>query len=241
MEFPNVSILTPTWNRKKFLPLMIYNIQNFEYDKNKLEWVIYDDHPENPLFDEYTLENTKKAILPVKMKYIYNAKKHLGIGEKRNLLVKNSTYKYLCNMDDDDIYCPEYIIYSISAIIKKKYGLVGSPQMLFIYPYHNYKFTFIQCSAKRQAHEATMVFTKKYWKSVGGFKKTGTGEGCSMVDFSEKRCGMTEVHHCMICTCHKDNTCNKDQFLDKEIGIEVGRMEKYIDILKDIFSPEPTS
>lgn len=241
MELPNVSILTPTWNRKKFLPLMIHNINSFEYDKNKLEWVIYDDHPENPLFTRDTLENTKKAIYPIKMKYIYNAKKHLGIGEKRNLLVKNSTYKYLCNMDDDDIYCPEYIIYSISAIIKEKYGLVGSPQMLFIYPNHNYKFTFIQCSAKRQAHEATHCFTKKHWKAIGGYKKNGTGEGCSMIDHFEKRCGMTEVHHCMICTAHDSNTCNKDQFLDKDIGIDLGRMEGHIEILKNIFSPQPTS
>ena len=90
MDYPNVSILTPTWNRRKFLPLMIYNIQNFEYDKNKLEWVIYDDHPENPLFIGDTLETTKKAIHPVKLKYIYNAKRHLGIGEKRNLLVNGS-------------------------------------------------------------------------------------------------------------------------------------------------------
>jgi len=241
MELPNVSILTPTWNRKKFLPLMIYNIQNFEYDKKKLEWVIYDDHPKNPLFVGDTLETTKKAIYPVKLKYIYKPHRHLGIGEKRNLLVKNATYKYLANMDDDDIYCPEYIRYSISAIINEKYGLVGSPQMLFIYPNHNYKFTFIQCSAKRQAHEATMVYTKKHWGAMGGYKKTGTGEGCSMVDFLEKRCGMTEVQHCMICCAHDDNTCNKDQFLDKEIGIDVGRMKGHIDILKKIFSPEPTS
>ena len=81
-----------------------------------------------------------------------------------------------------------------------------------------------------------MSYTKKYWKSVGGFRKTGTGEGSSMVDFSEKRCGMTEVKNCMICTCHDDNTCNKDQFLDKEIGIDVGRMERHIEILKKIFS-----
>ena len=52
---------------------------------------------------------------------------------------------------------------------------------------------------------------------------------------------MTEVQHCMICVCHDNNTCNKDQFLDKEIGIDVGSMKGHIDILKEIFSPQPTS
>ncbi len=63
MELPNVSILTPTWNRRKFLPLMIYNIQNFEYDKNKLEWVIYDDHPDNPYLLGITLKLLKKQFI----------------------------------------------------------------------------------------------------------------------------------------------------------------------------------
>jgi cellulose synthase/poly-beta-1,6-N-acetylglucosamine synthase-like glycosyltransferase len=234
MDFPNVSILTPTWNRRKFLPLMVHNINSFEYDKNKLEWVICDDHPENPLFTRETLEMTKKSIYPVKIKYIYRPTKHLTIGEKRNYLVKQATHKYLANMDDDDIYCPEYLKYSIGALMDKKYSLVGSPQMLFIYPYHNYKFTYIQCAAKRQAHEATMCFTKKHFRNVGGFKKIGTGEGGSMVDGLENKCGMTEVQHCMICVSHKDNTCSKDEFLDKEVNVEIGRMQGHIDILKMI-------
>ena len=236
MEFPNVSILTPTWNRRNFLPLMIYNIQNLEYNKNKLEWVIYDDHPTNPLFTDDTLITTKKAVSPVQIKYIYKPQRHLSIGEKRNLLVKNSSNKYLANMDDDDIYCPEYLKYSIGSLLDKKYGLVGSPQMLFVYPLHNYKFTYIKCGSKRQAHEATMCFTKKYFNSIGGFKKKGTGEGSSMVDFSEKRCGMTAVEHCMICVSHNGNTCNKDQFLDKDINIELNRMKGHIEVLKQIFN-----
>ena len=46
-EFPEkrleyVSILTPTFNRRRCLPLMIRNIMNFDYPKDKLEWVILD-------------------------------------------------------------------------------------------------------------------------------------------------------------------------------------------------------
>ena len=63
---PNVSILTPTWNRTNFLPLMINNITTFNYPKDKLEWVIVDDHPDNPLFDEeYKIEKVRKDIFPI--------------------------------------------------------------------------------------------------------------------------------------------------------------------------------
>ena len=65
MEFPKISILTPTYNRRKFLPLMIHNIISFDYDKKLIEWVIYDDNKDNPLFTVDTLENTKKDIFPV--------------------------------------------------------------------------------------------------------------------------------------------------------------------------------
>ena len=44
-DLPQLSILTPTWNRKRFLKLMICNVTGFEYDKKKLEWFIIDDHP----------------------------------------------------------------------------------------------------------------------------------------------------------------------------------------------------
>lgn len=240
MEFPKISILTPTYNRRKFLPLMIHNINSFDYDKNKIEWVICDDHPDNPLFTGDMLEKTKKEIYPVKLKYIYRPQKHLGIGEKRNLLVKNSTNKVLVNMDDDDIYIPNYIKYSIFTMKKNKVSIVGSNQMLFIYPYHNYKFTFIQCGAKRQAHEATMVYTKKHWASMGGYNKKGTGEGAGMVDFNEKNCAMTDIMQCMICVCHKDNTCSKDKFVDNDIHITTNGLEKHLEILKNIFElPNP--
>ena len=238
MDCPKISILMPTWNRRKFLSLMIHNIQNFDYDKNNIEWVIYDDHPKYPLFTSDSLITTKNAVFPVSIKYIYRPEKHLTIGDKRNKLVKNATHKYLCNMDDDDIYVPEYLKYSMNILLQNKYGIVGSPQMLFIYPFHTYKFTYIICAAKRQAHEATMCFTKKYWRSVGGFNKSGVGEGAAMVDFSENRCGITAVEHCMICVAHDSNTCSKDIFLDKDINIDVEKIKGHIDILKKIFDTD---
>ena len=39
---PTVSVLTPVYNRNKWLPLMIANVCHFDYDKNKLEWFILD-------------------------------------------------------------------------------------------------------------------------------------------------------------------------------------------------------
>ena len=42
MILPKISILTPTFNRRRFLPLMISNIHRFDYPKELIEWNILD-------------------------------------------------------------------------------------------------------------------------------------------------------------------------------------------------------
>jgi cellulose synthase/poly-beta-1,6-N-acetylglucosamine synthase-like glycosyltransferase len=165
MEYPKVSILTPTYDRNRFLPLMILNLRIINYDKSKLEQVIYDDHPTNPLFkNNEELQKYKELVQPIKINYIYNAKRHLSIGEKRNLLVKNAKNKILINMDDDDIYFSDYIKTSVDTLKKNKLGLVGSPEMLFIFPESNYKITAIKCPATRQFTKPLCVLQK----DIGG-------------------------------------------------------------------------
>ena len=46
MLYPHVSILTPTYNRKRFIELCIFNLINQSYPLDKLEWFILDDSDE---------------------------------------------------------------------------------------------------------------------------------------------------------------------------------------------------
>tara|TARA_R110001592_G_scaffold334285_1_gene618561 strand:- start:3594 stop:4355 length:762 start_codon:yes stop_codon:yes gene_type:complete len=223
-DLPNVSILTPTWKRANFIPLMINNLKYMDYPKDKLEQIIIDDVPDiaDKLFiTEQDRKNYEQEIgIPVR--YYYKPQRHLSIGEKRNMLVKHAKYKTLICMDDDDVYVPTYIRYSINALLsQKKIGIVCSPQMLFVFPNQDYKLTGIQCPSKRQGHEATMCFTIKHFRSMGGFVTRGVGEGAKMVDFNEKSCLKTQCEHCMICVCHDFNTVDKDRFSkdDSEQGI----------------------
>ena len=215
MELPNVSILMPTYNRRNFLPLIMSNLYFQTYPKDKLELVIIDDG-KSPLFinDEEIKAISKHIGIPIN--YIRDANQHYSIA-KRNKLVKLSKYKTLIFIDDDDIYQSEYIKYSVEELIKGKYGLVGSNQMIFVYPYHDFKITGIKCEAKRQIHEATMCFTKKYYRSMPGFNKTGVGEGSGVIDWNDKKVGLTDVSKCMICIAHKNNTVDKELFIQNDI------------------------
>ena len=231
MEYPNVSILTPSYNRRQFVPLITYNLLNMDYDKNKLEWCIIDDGKE-PLFTDETLKQIREILKPIKINYKYETVKR-DIGVKRNALVKMSKNKICIMMDDDDIYFSSYIKHSIDVLKKNKVGMVGSNHMLFVYPKHNFKISKIECQAKRQIHEATMCFTKKYYNSMPGFQKSSLGEGAKMIDHNEKNIAYTNINLSMICFCHQGNSFNKEQFYKYKTEIRI-KNEEILKILEEI-------
>ena len=220
-EWPRVSVLTPLYNRNKWLPMMIMNIKTFDYDKSKLEWFILDskDGEEDVrlLPNDIAIKNVQDMIHPIKLRYEYIPRR-LTIAEKRTYLSKHMTHNWFANMDSDDIYMESYLKYSIQLCKKNKVGLCGSPQMIFIYPHLDYRITAIQCAAKRQMHEATMVGTKKYVRSMNYYTRNDEkGEGASLVDGNEINVMKSECALCMICVCHNTNTCNKDAFEDVNV------------------------
>jgi len=212
MKYPTVSILTPTYNRKNFIELCIFNLKNQTYPLDKLEWFLLDDSEESYSKDE--LEYIKKSIFPIKFKYVYEKKKQ-EIGTKRNKLVKNSTYKTCIMMDDDDIYQPTYVKTSIDTMINNNKKCVGSNQMIFYFKDKpDKRLTIIRCQAKRQIHEATMCFTKKYFNSMNGFKRNSQGEGVGLIDFNDKNVENIPIDNLMICVAHKGQTLSKDPFYE---------------------------
>lgn len=240
-EFPCISLLTPIYNRNKWLPLMIANVVNFDYPKENLEWYILDskdgDEDVKLIPDEFTRENIESMIHPIKLKYEYINRK-MTIAEKRSYLSKNMTHPYFANVDSDDIYMESYLKYGIHMLKTNKVGLCGSPQMIFVYPHLDYRITAIQCEAKRQMHEATMVGTKKYVRSMNYYTRNDEkGEGASLVDGNEMNVVKTECALCMICVAHNTNTCNKDSF--EEVNIQEAKISgiKY-EILEDIMKDE---
>jgi len=229
MEY--VSICMPIYNRTNFKRMILSNLTKLDYDKNKLEFCLLDDG-EEPFFKNKKEEEVFiDFIKPIKMKYKYSSFRK-SIGYKRNTLVKMATHNIICCMDSDDLYMSSYIKYSLEVMKKDKVGLVGSPQMLFLYPHLDWRLTAIDCDVKRMIHEATMIFTKKYWKSMGGFNTEGNGEGVKMIEgMSDKKIGKTDIVNCMICICHKENTVPKKLFEDKP-KIEYQLSDFDIDLIK---------
>lgn len=234
MELPNISIVTPCYNRTKWLNLMLFNLQQQDYPKDKLEWVIDDDSTDK-LFKSKEEIKRAEEIIGFRIKYFHTTNRR-SIGAKRNNLTKIATHKICANLDTDDIFLPQWLKHSMEVMQSdKRCSLVGTKGMIFCYPDEEFKLTGIECGEKRMIHESGMVYTKKHSRSMGGFKKSSQGEGCSMIDFNENKCLCTDASKMIICICHNDNTINKDRFRDKNIGdVELGGILKKIvcDILQ---------
>lgn len=109
MNQPKVSIITPTWNREAFLPAIhaCVRMQNYE----NFEWLVLDDS-DTPSTELYGCSWDN-------LQYIYSSKR-MSTGEKRNILIGESTGEILINFDDDDYYGPDYIINRVNSLIESR-------------------------------------------------------------------------------------------------------------------------
>jgi len=162
-DLPYVSIITPTFERRKFFPLALHNFRNFDYPKEKLEWIIIDDSEVEDRSIEDLIPAKDSRIRYLK---IQGNKSRLTISHKRNIGVENAKYNYIVHMDDDDYYPPESILARIKTLLKyESTGIecVGCSQ----YGIHNImedKST-IASDGPLSLSEASMAYKKTFWEN----------------------------------------------------------------------------
>jgi GR25 family glycosyltransferase involved in LPS biosynthesis len=155
-ELPCVSIVTPTYERRKLIYMAIRNFNDFIYPKEKLEWIILDDS-----------KDSMEDIIPKdkRIHYIHIPNEHYSIAKKRNMGADFANYEYIVHMDDDDYYPPESILARIKILMKyKDKGIecVGSSS-IGIYNIMN-KTSNIASDGDTSLSEASMAYTKNFWK-----------------------------------------------------------------------------
>tara|TARA_R110001632_G_scaffold71171_2_gene165240 strand:+ start:684 stop:1385 length:702 start_codon:yes stop_codon:yes gene_type:complete len=226
-----ISILVPTWNRSKFLPLFLMNLKSQTYPHDKLTIIIDDDGEDKFIKD---IDEFKLLIHPMKLKYV-NKRQKRTIGKKRNDLIKECETKIFCFMDDDDIYFPEYISHSYETLKSNKVGCVGSDKMIFTMSEKNFSIHAIDCgNTKKLIHEATMMMTKKFYKASCKFENNSQGEGANIFQGHEKNVALTDINKLMCCVQHAGNTIDKLQFAKDDNKLPIDLSKEMLDILKEV-------
>ena len=117
-----VSICTPTYNRRPFIPYLIECVKHQTHPLSQIEWVIVDDGTD-PISDLV-------QHLPF-VKYHYVAEK-MPLGKKRNLMHSYCSPQstIIVYMDDDDYYPPERVSHAVEMLDRHpEYLIAGSSEM----------------------------------------------------------------------------------------------------------------
>jgi len=126
MGKPFVSICTPTYNRRQFIPALIENFKNQTYPMELMEWIVVDDgtDPVGDLFKD--VPNVKYFFQEEKMK----------LGRKRNYMHEKAKGDIIVYMDDDDYYPPDRVNHAVNRLRSKPGALCAGSSTLYIYFKH---------------------------------------------------------------------------------------------------------
>ena len=101
-DCPPISIITPTYNREKFIEIAFHNLLATDYPRDKIEWVVVEDNE-----DKEKMSSEKIISFQIQssitLKYI-PIEGRMSIGEKRNHGIENASNDIILFMDDDDHY-----------------------------------------------------------------------------------------------------------------------------------------
>jgi len=125
-KYPFVSICTPTFNRRPFIPFMIKCFEHQTYPKDKMEWIIVDDG-----FDP--IEDLVKHIPCVKY---YRYDKKMTLGKKRNIMNSKASGSIIVYMDDDDYYPPERVKHAVETLQANPRALCAGTSEMHVYFKH---------------------------------------------------------------------------------------------------------
>jgi len=148
--YPKVSLCTPTFNRRPFIPFMIKCFDLQVYPKDKIEWIIIDDGTDK-------IGDLVSHIPQVKY-YAYNEK--MTLGKKRNLMHEKSTGEILIYMDDDDYYPPDRISHAVTTLQKNPQALCAGSSEMYIYFKHIGKMIQFGPYGPNHATAATFAFRR---------------------------------------------------------------------------------
>lgn len=152
-KMPMVSVCTPTFNRRPFIPIMFECFRNQDYPKSRIEWIIVDDGTDKikDLVEAANIPQIKYIEVPNKMK----------LGEKRNYMHTFAKGSIIVYMDDDDYYPPERISHAVQKLSENKNALCAGSSEIYVYFKHIHKMYQAGPYGEKHATAGTFAFRRE--------------------------------------------------------------------------------
>jgi len=207
MSRPFVSVVTPTYNRRKFIPHIISCFKHQYYPQDKMEWIILDDGTDKvgDIFEASGLKNVRYYSEDIK----------LNIGAKRNKLNSYAKGDIIVCMDDDDYYPPERVSHVVTRLAANpKYDICGSTELYMFYS-DNKQIYKIGPYMTNHATNGTMAYRKRYLENHKYDETVTHAEETSFLNRYTEPLHQLDPHKVMLVMSHSENTFDKKKLREQ--------------------------
>jgi glycosyltransferase involved in cell wall biosynthesis len=199
-----VSVVTPTYNRRRFIPVLIEIYRNQTFPKEKMEWIIVDDGRDK--VEDLFMEASR--TIP-NIRYIYKDEK-MRLGAKRNFMNKEAKGNIIVAMDDDDYYPPNKVEVIVKAFSKNsKIDLCGSSQM-YMYFIDTKEIYSLGPFGTNHATNGTLAWRKRYSNTHKYNEYVTMTEEITFLDNYKNSMIQIDPKDSILVICHSDNTVDKN-------------------------------
>jgi glycosyltransferase involved in cell wall biosynthesis len=216
-----VSVVTPTYNRRMFISTLIELYKAQTFPKEKMEWIIIDDGRDKveDLFQEAI------STLP-NIRYIRKDEK-MRLGAKRNELNRLAKGAIIIAMDDDDYYPPDRVSSVVAAFKKNpKIELAGSSEMNLYY-LDSKKIYTIGPYTQNHATNGTMAWRKTYSDKHKYDEFVTKAEEITFLENFKHPMIQLNPTSTILVICHEDNTADKKELREEHLSRMNGLNSKF--------------
>jgi glycosyltransferase involved in cell wall biosynthesis len=210
MSKPFVSVITPTYNRNRFVQSMVACYKAQTYPKNRMEWIVLDDgtEPIEAVFKALT------ADLP-NVRYIHHPTK-MNIGAKRNRLNQEAKGEYIIAMDDDDFYPPERVDHVVKQFLANSMKDLAGSSIMHMFFSSTKEIVRLGPYGPNHATNGTMAYRASYAKKHRYDEFVTHAEEVSFLDNYKHAMIQLDPMKTILVIVHSENTFGKDIFRTEE-------------------------
>ena len=221
---PFVSICTPTYNRRDFIPSLIENFKKQTYPQELMEWIVVDDGdvPVGDLFEG--VDNVK---------YFYQKEK-MKLGRKRNYMHEKTKGEIIIYMDDDDYYPPDRVTHAVNKLRSKPQVLASGSSIIHIYFKDRKEIYEFGPYGPNHATAGTFAFKRELLNQTKYDDNAEIAEEKQFLKNYTIPFIQLDPRKCIICFAHDKNTFDKRKLLDNPHPDYVRKTKfKISDFIKD--------
>jgi len=225
-EYPQVTCIMPTFNRRQFVPQAIKYFLEQDYPCKQL--IIVDDG--NDCIEDLVPRNPQITYIPLSRK--------ITIGEKRNLAIEHSQSDIILHWDDDDWQARHRISYQVGHLLKHQADVCGTEKLIFFDVRSGKQWLYKYPSrSKKWLAGATLCYRRSFW-TARKFDHQNIGEDTRFVwkNLDSKMLCLPDYHF-YVAIIHHKNVCPKslcgaywrrltDKKIAKLLGADLAFYEK---------------